>query len=141
MRPFLQLSLPLVPSHEEFTALVSPYQRSQNTSGTARESEDAHIVRSLLASADLATKVARKGWEALGRSPSETARCVGCEDGWKAEQKDALRSVIATSIAVAGVKRWVLDGGKPGEKGLRVDVGGKGYHDWWVVPKVVHVSK
>ena len=55
--------------------------------------------------------------------------------------KDVLRSVIAAGIAVGGVRKWVAEGGMMGgkekEEGLRVEVGGKAYSDYWIVPKVV----
>ena len=56
--------------------------------------------------------------------------------------RNVLRSVIAGSIAVAGVGTWIAEGGFEGEGkmgGLKVEVGGgrgRGYHDWWIVPRV-----
>ncbi|MCJ1483161.1 hypothetical protein MMC06_003328 [Schaereria dolodes] len=158
MRPFLQISLPTVPSYPDFAALVSPFFSSSSSSQTTDsikktshidrvvkphndDDDDTRTVNSLLASADQAIKAARKEWEALGKASAETARCVGCEDGWRTAMKDVLRSVIAAGIAVGGVRKWVAEGGMMGgkekEEGLRVEVGGKAYSDYWIVPKVV----
>jgi len=75
---------------------------------------------------------------------AEAARCRGCEGEWRKNVKDVLRACIATSIAISTVKKALGDvEAKRGEKAdlggrLKVDIPetGKGYHDWWVVPKI-----
>lgn len=78
----------------------------------------------------------------MGKSSAETARCVGCEVEWRARVKDVIRSVIFAGIAIAAVKKWVGEGGRRGSgRMLEVDEeGAKGYHDWWVVPKIRSVK-
>ena len=91
-------------------------------------------ILTLLNSADQGLKKARKECESLSKVSAQTARCTGCEDRWRASVKNLARSVIAAGIAVAGVKRAVEE-----ERGglLVAEVGvKKGYHPWWVVPKV-----
>ncbi|MCJ1390800.1 hypothetical protein MMC18_003661 [Xylographa bjoerkii] len=134
MRPFLPISVPAVPSYNEFSSLVHPLSAYPEGQSALGESLEARRLDSLLEAAELATKIARKEWEAVSKSSAETARCQGCENEWRAKQKDVLRSVITVGIAVAGVRKWVAGGMKAGK--LKVEVDEKGYHDWWVVPKV-----
>lgn len=134
MQPFLPISIPAVPSHEEFTSLVEPFYEETPSTSSAERSLNTKRLHSLLDSADLATKIARKEWDAVSKSSAETARCRGCEREWRAKQKDVLRSVIAAGIAIAAVKEWVAGGRKPGK--LVVEVEQNYYHDWWIVPKV-----
>lgn len=79
----------------------------------------------------------------MSKASAETARCLGVEGMWREGVRNVLRSVIAGSIAVAGVRTWIAEGGLEGKAGrLKVEVGGvKGYHDWWVVPRVVRESQ
>ncbi|MCJ1385491.1 N-alpha-acetyltransferase 35 NatC auxiliary subunit [Xylographa soralifera] len=134
MRPFFPISIPSVPSYEEFSSLVDPLSVYPEDRSALGKSLEAKRLDSLLEAAELATKIARKEWEAVSKSSAETARCQGCEKEWKVKQKDVLRSVIAGGIAIAGVRKWVAGGMKAGK--LKVEVDEKGYHDWWVVPKV-----
>ncbi|MCJ1285332.1 hypothetical protein MMC26_004672 [Xylographa opegraphella] len=134
MRPFLPISIPSVPSYEEFSSLVNPLSAQPQDRSALSRSLEAKRLDSLLEAAELATKIARKEWEAVSKSSAETARCQGCEKEWKVKQKDVLRSVIAVGIAVAGVRKWIAGGMEAGK--MKVEVDEKGYHDWWVVPKV-----
>ena len=45
--------------------------------------------------------------------------------------KNVVRSVIASSIAVSTVRKGGIGGHL-----LKAEVPEKGYHEWWVVPKV-----
>ncbi len=130
MRPFMQLSIPEPPSYAELAAAI-------DMKGNERSTEAQAI--STLDIADDAAKVARKEWEALGRLDAETARCGNCEDWWRASIKDIIRACIACSIAIATVKKGILN--KKGR--LLSDVltaenleTGKRYHDSWIVPKL-----
>lgn len=74
------------------------------------------------------------------------------EKEWREGVRNVLRSVIAGSIAVSTVRKWIAEGGleegggKAGGLKVEVGIGGerngkgtakwKGYHDWWVVPRV-----
>ena len=134
MRPFFPISIPSVPSYEEFSSLVNPLSVKPSERSALGQSLEAKRLDSLLEAAELATKIARKEWEAVSKSSAIIARCQGCEKEWRVKQKDVLRSVIAVGIAVAGVRKWVAGGMRAGK--LKVEVDEKGYHDWWVVPKV-----
>jgi hypothetical protein len=52
-----------------------------------------------------------------------------------------LKACIFTSITISGVKKAVEAAGKDGGVKLKVELptSGKGYHDWWTVPKVIPV--
>ena len=89
----------------------------------------------LLSSADEALKVARKEWEEVSKSSAETARCLGCEKAWRNRVKNVVRSVIASSITVSTVRKGGIGG-----QALKAEVPEKGYHEWWVVPKVSMVK-
>jgi len=134
MRPFFPISIPAVPSYEEFSSFVNPLFAHPHGRSALDESLEIKRLDSLLEAAELATKIARKEWDAVSKSSAETARCQGCEKEWRAKQKDVLRSVIAVGIAVSAVRKWVVGGMKAGK--LKVEIDEKGYHDWWVVPKV-----
>ena len=134
MRPFLQISIPTVPTYEDFTANVYPLSHDVSNTRSGSNGGSSDRLDALLNSAEIATKIARKEWEAISKSSLETARCQGCEPGWRAGQKDIQRSVIALSIAVAAVKKWVTEGRSEGR--LSVEMVAKGYHDWWIIPKI-----
>ena len=133
MRPFLRISVPAVPTYEEYQNSIYTLDNVSNPpSGTNGSSSDP--LDTLLYSAELSTKIARKEWEAIGKLSVEAARRQGCEPGWRAGQKDVQRSVIALSIAIVAVKKWVTDGKAEGQ--LSVEMVAKGYHDWWIIPKI-----
>lgn len=124
MRPFLPISLPVLPTFAEYSCLIP--------------SASVETPSDLLDEAELALKRARKEWEAVSKVGPETGRFVGCEEGWRKGVKDVLRGCIAGSIAVGAVRRAAGEG----EGKVRVEVpavGGR-YHAWWVVPKVVPVK-
>lgn len=134
MKPFNHISIPPVPSYEDYTSVISPFSDLPTDSPLLNKDVNAECLRLLLHSAEDATTNARKGWEAISKASVQSARCHGCEKEWKAGQKDVLRSVIALGIAVAAVKKWVAEGSPVGR--LKVEITEKGYHDWWIVPKV-----
>jgi hypothetical protein len=88
---------------------------------------------------------ARKDFELLARLDGQTARCLESEEAWRGLVKDCLRGCIQASISVSVVRKAVerVDrDDQGGEMGIKVEVprAGEGYHDWWVVPKVVVVK-
>ena len=96
---------------------------------------------SILEVADQAMKAARKEWDAISKTDAETARCLGCEDWWKASVKNVVRACIAGSIAVATAKKGVMaaSANKLNTRdALRVEIPEKEkrYHAWWVVPNI-----
>ena len=143
MRPFLPLSIPEVPSYPEFSSLVS--LRTPDTTDVpesdASEDEIKEQALSILDVADQAMKAARKEWDAISKTNAETARCLGCEDWWKASAKNVVRACIAGNIAVATAKKGLmasLGDDRNMEDALRVEIPEKEkrYHAWWVVPSL-----
>lgn len=122
MQPFLPISLPLLPTFAEYSALVP-----SAADGPA----------DLLDAAEQAMKTARREWDAVGKVGPEVGRCVGSEEAWRKGVRDVLRGCIAGSIAVGAVRREM--GGK-GKGKVEVPGVGERYHAWWVVPRVVSVK-
>ncbi|KAH9893729.1 Mak10-domain-containing protein [Xylariomycetidae sp. FL2044] len=153
MRPFAGIALPQLPTLDEFTRAVAQPDTPLDD---------------LLAYAGSAVGGARKGYEALGRLSDAQAFSVHAHDRWLANVRGCLRAAIAAGLAVATLRKAVEegeekkrtsaggggkgddDGGNLGLErgeaerrlGLRVEMPneGKGYHDWWIVPKLVPVS-
>jgi len=134
MKPFNAISTPAVPSYEDYTSVIKPFSDLPPNYPLAIEDVNAERLRSLLESAAIDTKIARRKWEDVSKASVESAGCHGCEKEWRSGQKNVLRSVIALGIAVAAVKKWVAEGSQVGK--LKVEIAEKGYHDWWIVPKV-----
>ena len=141
MRPFLAISLPEVPSYDQFISSVS--LRPDAKASAAKVAAQA---MSILNVAERAFKGARKDWEAISKTSAELARCQGCEEWWRAGVKDVLRSVIMSSIAVANAKKALNSVSNVADikAKLKVRIGaedaakgkGKGYHAWWIVPEI-----
>jgi hypothetical protein len=53
-----------------------------------------------------------------------------------------LKACIFTGISIATVKKATAAAGKWGEPKIKVEIPntGKGYHDWWSVPKILPLS-
>lgn len=135
MKPFSRISIPAVPSYADFTSVVDPFSSLPPDSSRAVEDVHAERLRSLLDSADLATRIAQEEWKSVMKASVAAARCHGCEKEWRVGQMNVLKSVIKLGLAVAEVKAWVAKGSPAGR--LRVEIAGSGeYHDWWIVPKV-----
>lgn len=144
MKPFAPIGLPELPSFEEF-------ERATAQPGTP--------TRALLENAARAAAAAKVGLEEVimgkragageegggeggeGRDREKEVFAVGSYKRWVAERKGWMRSVIAVRVAVETVKRAVgKNGGEEGAGlGLSVEVPKpeKGYHEWWIVPKVL----
>ncbi|KAL8691283.1 MAG: hypothetical protein Q9218_003462 [Villophora microphyllina] len=135
MRPFVQLSIPELPSSAELSGATSitPADVKDNEGSSSAEQAS-----SMLDIAEEATKVARKEWEALGKLEAEKARYINCEEWWRAWVKDVVRACIACSIATATVKKAMkMANGRPMNEVLKVETpNGKAYHDFWLVPKI-----
>jgi hypothetical protein len=125
MRPFLPIGLPEFLPHDQFQLAVS-----QSDESTA----------DLLAFATEAVARARKDFELLSKLDGNTARCLGSVEAWKKNVKDCLRACISASISISMLKKALEKAGDAGkEVDVRIEVPpvGEGYHDWWIVPKVV----
>jgi len=125
MKPFLPIGLP------EFL----PYDQFQLTVSQSEES-----TTDLLTFAADAAARARKDFELLSKLDGNTARCMGSEEAWKKNVKDCLRACISASISISMLKKALEKAGDQGEElDVRVEVPrvSEGYHDWWIVPKVV----
>ncbi|KAL8950532.1 MAG: hypothetical protein Q9222_003442 [Ikaeria aurantiellina] len=136
MRPFLQLSIPELPSHAELKAATSITTADTATNDTSSTEQS---LLTTLEFAEKAAKAARKEWEALSKLDAETARCVSCEEWWRDSMKNMVRACIACNIALVTVRKGVQKAkGKPLGEVLRAEMpeSGKGYHDFWIVPKL-----
>jgi hypothetical protein len=147
MRPFLSMSLPETPSYEEFASLVSlRTPENPETHGSSRSSATPALLKeqatSILEVADQALKIARKEWEAVSKANAKTARCVECEDWWRASVKNVLRACITANIMVATAKKTVANAGSKNIRdalSVKIPDSGKGYHPWWIVPRITAV--
>ncbi|KAI0182140.1 Mak10-domain-containing protein [Hypoxylon sp. FL1284] len=136
MKPFRTIALPPPPSFDDFTRATA--QPDVSTT-------------SLLRYADGAVGGARKGYEALGKMADVQAFSVGAHDRWVGNVKECLKAAIAAGIAVSKLQRAYEkavgenEGAGADVKesdlklGLKVEMPtpGTGYHDWWIVPKLV----
>lgn len=143
MRPFLPLSLPDVPSYPEFSSLVSLHtpETIDFQDSNASKDEIKEQALSILDVAEQAMKAARKEWDAISKTNPETARCLGCEDWWKASVKNVVRACIAGNIAVAAAKKGLMSSSSNDENmkdALRVELPEKEkrYHAWWLIPSI-----
>ncbi|KAL8817087.1 MAG: hypothetical protein Q9223_004014 [Gallowayella weberi] len=136
MRPFMQLSIPEVPSYSDLNAAASIPSEGEWSEATPSPEQQASAI---LEVAEEASRVARKEWEAVSKLDAETARCISCEEWWRKSVKDVVRACIVCCIAIATAKKGVQNAkGKPLKQVLKAEMPekGKGYHDFWVVPKL-----
>ncbi|RYP11545.1 hypothetical protein DL765_007734 [Monosporascus sp. GIB2] len=141
-RPFAAIALPQLPAFDEFTRATS-----QPETG----------IPDLLKYASSAIAGARKGYEALAKLPDQQAFCVRSGDRWRADVHACQKAAIAAGVAVTqlakafDVAAGAVDGGdgervaegeSPLDVGLRVEFPepGNGYHDWWIVPRLIPTS-
>ncbi|KFY09329.1 hypothetical protein V492_05531 [Pseudogymnoascus sp. VKM F-4246] len=131
MKSFLAVSLPEFLPFPVFQEVVSqPHETSVD----------------LLTFASDAVAKARKDFELLSKLDAKTAKCMGkwCDEAWHKNVKDELKSCISVSIALMLVKKAVVEAEKTKSKTLQLTVeiesSEKGYHDWWVVPKVTPIK-
>ncbi|KAI5926060.1 Mak10 subunit, NatC N-terminal acetyltransferase-domain-containing protein [Camillea tinctor] len=142
-KPFAAIGLPQRPAFDAFARATDQPDTS---------------VPELLRYAAGAVAGARKGYEALAKTPDAQAFCVGAHERWVGGVRDCLRAAIAAGVAVStlqGAYEKALDGAAVGGGGegegegrkiedseldvklkMEIPPPGKGYHDWWVVPKL-----
>lgn len=135
-KPFSSIGLPSLPSFADFTAQVT--QPGESTLTMLEFAADAQAS-------------AKKGFEILGKLKKEESFCRGSAESWVKDVKGCLKACIFAGIAVAGVKKaWLESEKRSGERngngngkvlGIKVEIPetGKGYHAWWVVPKIIPV--
>ncbi|KAF7885002.1 hypothetical protein EAF00_010820 [Botryotinia globosa] len=124
MKPFSTIGLPAPLSFESFTYNVT--QPNETT-------------LDLLLIAGEATAAAKKGFEILSKLNPKDAYCRGSHESWLKDIKDCLKACIFTGISIAAVKKAIEGAGKDDKVKIQVEIPttGKGYHDWWIVPKVL----
>lgn len=88
------------------------------------------------------TAGAKKGFEILSKLSAEESFSQGCHDSWLKNTKDCLKACIFTGIAISTVMKALQAAGKEGKVKIKVEIPepGKGYHDWWIVPKVTPIA-
>ncbi|KAL2066239.1 hypothetical protein VTL71DRAFT_2310 [Oculimacula yallundae] len=123
MKPFHGIGLPELIPFGDFTQQVAQ--------------PEASTLELLTYAADNALG-AKKGFEVLSKLTAKEAFCQGSHDAWLTNVKACLKACIFTSITISTVKKAVQAAGETGKVKLKVEIplAGKGYHDWWVVPKV-----
>jgi len=131
MKPFLSIGLPELIPLDQLTELVN--QPSEST-------------LDILDFATESATLAKKKFEALSKLTAKESYSHGCHDAWVKNIKDCMKATIFTGISTAAVRKAFEKAGKAKRKtikveGVKVDipVAGKGYHDWWVVPKIAPV--
>jgi hypothetical protein len=127
MKPFLAIGLPELISFDELTRVVTQPEES---------------TLDLLKFAAESAMGAKKGFEVLSKLSEKDAFCQGSHDSWLNNVKACLKACIFTSITIASVRKAVEAAGKNGQPKIRVEIplSDKGYHDWWIVPKIIPVS-
>jgi N-alpha-acetyltransferase 35, NatC auxiliary subunit len=127
MKPFMGIGLPEVIPVEDLTRLVTqPDEPTIDLLNFAAESASA----------------AKKGFEALSKLSAKDSYSQGSHESWLKNVKDGLKACIFTSITIAAVKKAVEAASKDGKIGIEIEIPatGKGYHNWWLVPKCVPSS-
>lgn len=124
MKPFAPIGLPALPTFEEFTAGTKQLETS---------SED------LLAYAERAISGAKQGFETMSKLSAQDSFSVGSHDPWTASVKNCLKSCIATGLAVTAIRKELVDAAQGKQSSVKVEVPlpEKGYHEWWIVPKII----
>ncbi|TAQ85153.1 acyltransferase [Chlorociboria aeruginascens] len=127
MKPFSSIGLPEIPPYSEFTETVLQPSVS--------------ILHLLTLAAD-SISGAKKGLEVLSKLSAKDSYSQGSHDSWIANVKNCLKACIFASITIGAVKKAVEGMGKDGKVNIRMEFPetGKGYHAWWVVPKIVSVK-
>ena len=138
------MSLPEVPSYPEYASLLSLRTaakdspgKSTSTSLTATKTNEQAL--SILKLAEQALLTARKEWEAVSKANAEAARCIGCEDWWRTSVRNVVRSCITANIMITTAKKAVAIAGcnhAGNVLSLEMVESGKGYHAWWIVPRI-----
>lgn len=126
MKPFLAIGLPELIPLGQLTELVT--QRNET-------------IMDILDFAATSIAGAKKGFEVLSKLSAEESFSQGSHDHWVANIKACLKACIFTGITVSTLRKAVQTG-KGNNVSIKVEIPlpGKGYHDWWVVPKVIPIS-
>ena len=144
MRPFLSVSLPEVPSFPEFVSRVSLHGPEKYAGDLAHQAASSknktrEKASSILELADRALVAARKDWEAISKTNAGIARCVGCEDWWRASVKNVVRACITANIMITISKKAMSNAtSKDVRTSLKVELlkSDELYHTWWMVPRI-----
>ncbi|APA05992.1 hypothetical protein sscle_01g007620 [Sclerotinia sclerotiorum 1980 UF-70] len=128
MKPFSTIGLPEPMPFETFIYNVTQPKES---------------TLDLLLIAAEATAAAKKGFEILSKLNPKDAYCRGSHESWVKDIKNCLKACIFTGISVAAVKRAIEAAGEDSKVKIQVEIPttGKGYHDWWIVPKILADQK
>ncbi|KAI2615163.1 Mak10-domain-containing protein [Hypoxylon sp. NC1633] len=134
MKPFRNITLPALPTFDEFTrATLQP------------DTETHHLLKY----AENAIGGARKGYEALSKMSDTQVFSVNAHDRWIANTKNCLKASIAAGISVSMLQtaQTAFERGSGKEENdlrswLKVEMPTpeKRYHNWWIVPKL-HVVR
>lgn len=124
MRPFVPIELPELPTYAEFANSVKQSDKS-----------DAE----LLSTAESAVAGAKKGYEVLTKFNEKEAFSSKCHERWLAGTRNAFKSVIQASLVVSALKKAgeLREQGKEALLKAEVLPPEKGYHEWWIVPRVL----
>ncbi|ROT43301.1 Mak10-domain-containing protein [Sodiomyces alkalinus F11] len=127
MKPFLGISDPRPPSFAEFEACTTMAEYSTDD---------------LLDTAAQCAMAAKKGLESMSKLSEKDCFAVGSYEQWTQRVKSALKSGIATSLAVSMVQKALARPGRDGNLNISVEVPRpeKAYHEWWIVPQVRALS-
>ena len=126
MKPWASIGFPALPTFEEFTAETM---------------QQATTTEELLEYGERAVAGAKRGFEALSKLSAKESFSVGSHDRWAESVKSALKSSIATGIAISSVQKALQKSKEPGELKIKAEIPSsvKAYHEWWIVPKIVTV--
>ncbi|GAO14204.1 hypothetical protein UVI_02001630 [Ustilaginoidea virens] len=127
MRPFAPVGLPALPTFEQFQ------------DGT-RQVESSTL--QLLEYAERAATNAKRGFEALNRLSAKDSFSVGSHAWWSGSAKAALKSCIATVVAISTLQKAFKAAGeaKTPRVSAEIPTPDKAYHEWWIVPRIVPSS-
>lgn len=147
MKPFLSLSVPEAIVFEVFQAESSLVDQSDEQVLEEAENSIAEARR-------FWDEVLRHGWSAKLSEPTELDRsstsvkiearkgATTIEAEWIKSTKNVIRACIATSIAIAILKKRMDK--KEALKDIKVCIPVPGekdcWHDWWIVPKVIDAA-
>jgi len=153
MRPFTPLSIPEVPSYTDFEQLASLPASGDNRENRLSNDDMSppewqSQAKNLVENADVALQSARKEWDAISKTSPSKARTTHCDEWWQADVKNVQRACIAANIAVKTASKAVLGLGAECrttdmKTAFKIDMNdyGKGYHSWWVVPKITVIQR
>ncbi|PNY27000.1 N-alpha-acetyltransferase 35, NatC auxiliary subunit [Tolypocladium capitatum] len=126
MQPWASIGLPALPTFEEFTTgTTQPHTTTEE----------------LLEYGERAVAAAKRGLEALSKLSAKESFSVGSHGRWAASVKSALKSSIATGIAISSVQEALQKSKGAGELKVKAEIPSPdmAYHEWWIVPKIVAV--